>query len=74
MSDADTVADGGWIVPGFIDAHCHIGLQPEGHVPDAEGQAVQARADRDAGALLLRDAGSPVDNRSAAGRSDACPG
>jgi imidazolonepropionase-like amidohydrolase len=64
-SDADTVADGGWIVPGFIDAHCHIGLQPDGHVPDAEGQAVQARADRDAGALLLRDAGSPVDNTSA---------
>ena len=64
VADADTIAGGGWIVPGFIDAHCHVGLQPDGHVPDAPGQAVQARADRDAGALLLRDAGSPVDNRS----------
>ena len=64
VSDADRIGDGGWIIPGFIDAHCHIGLQPNGHVPDAGGQAVQARANRDAGALLLRDAGSPVDNRS----------
>ena len=64
VADADTVAERGWILPGLVDAHCHIGLQPEGHVPDAQGQAVQARADRDAGALLLRDAGSPVDNTS----------
>ena len=48
--------------PGFVDAHCHIGLAPEGHVPDPDGQATQAKRDRDAGALLLRDAGSPVDN------------
>jgi imidazolonepropionase-like amidohydrolase len=66
----DTLASGGWITPGFIDAHCHVGLAPSGHVPDPEGQAKQARLDRDAGALLLRDAGSPVDNRSVQQRDD----
>jgi imidazolonepropionase-like amidohydrolase len=68
--EADTIASGGWVLPGFVDAHCHIGLAPTGHVPDADGQARQARVDRDAGALLLRDAGSPVDNRSVQERED----
>ena len=67
---ATTVATGGWILPGLVDAHCHIGLQPSGHVPDPEGQARQAELNRDAGALLLRDAGSPVDNRSVQARDD----
>jgi imidazolonepropionase-like amidohydrolase len=67
---ADTVVDGGWITPGFVDAHCHVGLAPHGHVPDAGGQAAQALLDRDAGALLLRDAGSPVDNTSVQARED----
>src|SRR5581483_4503475 len=67
---ADTVADRGWITPGFVDAHCHVGLAPVGHVPDPEGQAEQALLSRDASALLLRDAGSPVDNRSVQARDD----
>lgn len=69
-ADADTIATGGWVVPGFVDAHCHVGLSPMGHEPDPAGQARQARLDRDAGALLLRDAGSPVDNRSVQARED----
>lgn len=67
---ADTIASGGWITPGFVDAHCHVGLAPSGHVPDADDQAEQALLDRAAGALLLRDAGSPVDNRSVQDRED----
>ncbi len=59
--ESDTIAERGWIVPGFVDAHCHVGLEPSGHVPDLDGQARQALLNRDAGALLLRDAGSPVD-------------
>jgi imidazolonepropionase-like amidohydrolase len=65
-----TIADRGWITPGFVDAHCHVGLAPHGFVPDPEGQAEQALLDRAAGALLLRDAGSPVDNRSVQERDD----
>lgn len=57
----DAVLDG-WVLPGLTDAHCHIGLGPEGEVPDhvAEAQALQ---DRNAGTLLVRDAGSPSDTR-----------
>jgi imidazolonepropionase-like amidohydrolase len=68
--EVQTIADSGWITPGFVDAHCHVGLAPTGHVPDPEAQAEQALLDRAAGALLLRDAGSPVDNRSVQQRDD----
>jgi imidazolonepropionase-like amidohydrolase len=69
-AEAETVASGGWIIPGFVDAHCHVGLAPSGHVPEPERQADQALLDRGAGALLLRDAGSPVDNTSIQRRDD----
>ena len=45
---ADTVVAAGWILPGLVDAHCHVGVALDGeHVADAEGQARQAEADRD---------------------------
>ena len=68
QSGAETVA-GGWIVPGLVDAHCHIGLDDHGAVPDEEAEA-QALEDRDAGALLIRDAGSPADTRWMQERDD----
>ncbi len=71
--DSDTIATGGWITPGFIDAHAHVGLAPSGHVPDPAVQAEQAMMSRAAGTLLLRDAGSPVDNRSVQAMR-ICPG
>ncbi|WP_273732353.1 metal-dependent hydrolase family protein [Mycolicibacterium septicum] len=69
IADADTVFDGGWIIPGLVDAHCHVGLGPGGAVSLDESVA-QAETERDAGALLLRDAGSPVDTRSFDERDD----
>jgi imidazolonepropionase-like amidohydrolase len=69
-AEAETIASAGWVVPGLVDAHCHVGLAPHGHVPDPDAQAAQALLDRGAGALLLRDAGSPVDNTSVQGRDD----
>jgi imidazolonepropionase-like amidohydrolase len=59
---ADTLVDGGFLVPGLVDAHCHVGIGPRGAVPLDEA-AVQAQTDRDAGTLLIRDCGSPVDTR-----------
>jgi imidazolonepropionase-like amidohydrolase len=53
---------GGWIVPGLVDAHCHVGLDMQGAVPDEVAEE-QALADRAAGALLLRSPGSPTDTR-----------
>jgi imidazolonepropionase-like amidohydrolase len=66
----ETIVDRGWVLPGFVDAHCHIGLAPDGFLADPDDQAAQAVLDRDAGALLLRDAGSPVDNTSVQRRVD----
>jgi imidazolonepropionase-like amidohydrolase len=67
VSGARTVfgVDGaaGWIIPGLVDAHCHVGLGPHGAIELDEAIA-QAETDRDAGALLLRDCGSPLDTRS----------
>ncbi|KHO21434.1 amidohydrolase family protein [Mycolicibacterium setense] len=69
IANADTVFDGGWIIPGLVDAHCHVGLGPGGAV-DIDEAVTQAETERDAGALLLRDAGSPVDTRSFDDRED----
>ncbi|MGO4192888.1 amidohydrolase family protein [Arthrobacter sp. YAF17] len=64
----DLVLDG-WVIPGLVDAHCHIGLGPGGDVPEqmAEEQAV---TDRDAGTLLVRDAGAVHDTRWIQQRAD----
>ena len=59
QAGAETVAEG-WIVPGLVDAHCHVGLDENGAVDD-ETSEQQAITDRDAGALLLRDCGSAAD-------------
>jgi imidazolonepropionase-like amidohydrolase len=57
---AVTVADGGYILPGLVDAHCHIGIAPGGAPISGLEQARQLAAiDRDAGVLAIRDAGSP---------------
>jgi imidazolonepropionase-like amidohydrolase len=50
----------GWIVPGLVDAHCHLGLDDDGAISD-EATEQQAVEDRDAGALLIRDCGSAAD-------------
>ncbi|MEV7866088.1 amidohydrolase family protein [Streptomyces sp. NPDC088124] len=59
----------GWALPGLVDAHCHVGLDHHGAVDDATSEK-QALGDRDAGALLLRDAGSPADTRWIDDRED----
>ncbi len=69
VAGADTVFDGGWIIPGLVDAHCHVGLGPGGPV-DLDEAARQAETERDTGALLLRDCGAPIDTRSLDDRDD----
>jgi imidazolonepropionase-like amidohydrolase len=63
VNDAETAFDGGWILPGLVDAHCHVGLGAHGAI-ELDEAIEQAKTERDAGALLLRDAGSPTDTRS----------
>ncbi|MEI2820072.1 MAG: amidohydrolase family protein [Marmoricola sp.] len=64
-----SVTASGWIVPGLVDAHCHIGLNDLGAAPEEE-TLEQAVANRDAGALLIRDCGSAADTRWVQARED----
>ncbi len=60
VRDAETIVDGGFVLPGLVDAHCHIGIaygaRPIESLDEARELAIQ---DRTAGVLALRDAGSP---------------
>lgn len=60
----------GWVIPGLVDVHCHVGLDSGGAV-DPSLAVKQAHADRDAGTLLIRDAGSPLDTVFLQSRADA---
>ncbi|MCW2699156.1 MAG: amidohydrolase [Blastococcus sp.] len=61
---AETVSRGGWLLPGLVDAHCHVGIALGGaHVEHRAGLREQALTERAAGVLALRDCGSPVDTR-----------
>ncbi|MFP3990459.1 amidohydrolase family protein [Streptomyces sp. E11-3] len=59
----------GWALPGLVDAHCHVGLDTHGPVT-ADVAEKQALTDREAGTLLIRDAGSPSDTRWIDDRED----
>jgi imidazolonepropionase-like amidohydrolase len=59
----------GFVLPGFVDAHCHVGYSTHGTATLDEAQE-QARTNLDAGALALRDCGSPLDTRPLVGRDD----
>jgi imidazolonepropionase-like amidohydrolase len=59
----------GWVLPGLVDAHCHIGLGPGGDVAEDTAET-QALTDRDAGTLLVRDAGAVHDTRWLQQRAD----
>ena len=69
LAPADVTSLRGWVLPGLVDAHCHVGLDAGGAVDAATAQA-QALQDRAAGALLIRDAGSPSDTRWVDERDD----
>ncbi|TCP51991.1 imidazolonepropionase-like amidohydrolase [Tamaricihabitans halophyticus] len=66
---ARTIVDGGYLLPGLVDAHCHIGLGAHGPLPLDEA-ITDAETDRDAGTLLIRDCGVPIDNRPLQERAD----
>lgn len=59
----------GWLLPGLVDAHNHLGLVDDGAL-DPAGIEEQALADRDTGVLLTRDCGSPSDTRWVQQRAD----
>lgn len=66
---ADWVELAGFAIPGLVDVHCHLGLDVGG-ATEPELAIKQATVDRDAGTLLIRDAGSPIDNSFIQARTD----
>jgi imidazolonepropionase-like amidohydrolase len=69
VPDAETLTGQGFLVPGLVDAHCHPGIGVGG--PTTLDEAIgQALTDRDAGTLLIRDCGVPIDIRSLQERAD----
>jgi imidazolonepropionase-like amidohydrolase len=65
--DARTVLDGGWLLPGLVDTHAHLGLAspaPPGASPEEAARA-SARAQLAAGVLAVREPGGP--NRASVG-------
>ena len=64
------VVDAPFILPGLVDAHCHVGIATGGTPATLAECEVQAVDERGAGALLLRDCGSPTDTSSLRGRAD----
>lgn len=61
--------EGAFVLPGLVDAHCHPGIGVDGPVTLDEALE-QARTDRDAGTLLIRDCGVPIDTRPLQQRDD----
>jgi imidazolonepropionase-like amidohydrolase len=58
---AQTLTEHGFILPGLIDAHCHIGLRTSGTpAADLTEAKALATANRSTGVLGIRDAGSPL--------------
>lgn len=71
VPDAAELGSGYWVAPGLVDAHCHVGLGVEhGVLASPEEAERQAITDRDAGTLLIRDAGSPTDTHWMDARPD----
>lgn len=68
-TSGDLIRIEGWVLPGLVDAHCHVGLDAHGEV-DRETAEAQILRDRDHGTLLIRDAGSPADTRWIDDRDD----
>ncbi|PXY27132.1 amidohydrolase family protein [Prauserella muralis] len=69
VDGARTLSDGGYVLPGLVDAHCHPGIGVQGPTT-LEEATEQALTDRDAGTLLIRDCGLPIDARPLQRRAD----
>jgi imidazolonepropionase-like amidohydrolase len=59
--DARTILDGGYVIPGLVDAHAHLPFAgPAADGSWEEKSRANARAQLEAGVLALRDPGGPA--------------
>jgi imidazolonepropionase-like amidohydrolase len=74
QADARTIATGGFLLPGLVDAHAHLALSSP--APDAEphiAAQASARAHLQAGVLLVREPGSPDHSGQGIGPAQGLP-
>ena len=57
LPGAETVADGGWVIPGLVDVHSHPGARHPAGPLDDDTLRADGAADVDAGITLLRTPG-----------------
>jgi imidazolonepropionase-like amidohydrolase len=58
VADAETVADGGWLLPGLVDVHTHPGAEKPGDSFDESVLRADLAEHAAAGVLLIRAPGS----------------
>ena len=75
VEDARTVAaEGGFLIPGLVDAHCHLALySPSPDASEPEAARASARLELEAGVLALREPGSPNRLSSGIGPHEGLP-
>lgn len=72
QDDAETIHAGGYAIPGLVDAHAHLALNSPAPTGPIEDQIrASARAQLEAGVLLVREPGSP--SRAARELGDGLP-
>lgn len=61
QDDAETIHTGGYAIPGLVDAHAHLAMNsPQSHGSIEDQIRASARAQLEAGVLLVREPGSPT--------------
>jgi imidazolonepropionase-like amidohydrolase len=73
LAGAETVVDGGWLVPGLVDVHTHPGAEEPGDPLDEELLRRHGLQYRDAGVTLLRVPGSAARLPAWFGQDDQLP-
>jgi imidazolonepropionase-like amidohydrolase len=75
IDGAETVVEDGWLIPGLVDAHAHLALAspaPEGS-PVAAAVRASAKAQLDAGVLVIREPGGPSRDSREVGPHEQLP-
>jgi imidazolonepropionase-like amidohydrolase len=75
QDDATTIFDGGYLLPGLVDAHAHLGLAspaPRNATARQRSEA-SARAHLNAGVLVIREPGGPDRSSTGIGPGQGLP-
>ena len=73
VAGAETVADGGWLLPGLVDAHTHPGAEDPGKPLDEALLRDDLRAHLAAGVTMIRSPGLAGDPPAWFGQADDLP-